>query len=390
MKNNYNFTLRTITAMILILSAFILLSGDARAETWKEYLKKAQDARNKDIRDIVTVKSFLMKAMDAAGDANDCDGLYQVAQMYNKIDSNQDAVRCLNKAADVAESKKDVGSLIKISDFLRTLMKHSEALSCVRDAEKIAEDSQNKTLMMNVGSAYLRLGDNNRAESCKRKAEEFSGQSKVTPKGSRDNPYSAEIQNLKSGARELISQNRKENAAESLKKAMDLAEKSKDAAELKEIGSIFKSAGNSKYSGRCYELAGQIEKSEKAATAPIPGTESKTNKSVIKGTWQTEFTEGNKYLSEGNKTKAFSKFNSAMGLAEAAKDCDGLISIGDSYLNAGNRPKAHACYSKAKTAASEKKDPAALRVIASKFTSLNDRNTAAQCIKKAEYFEKRK
>ena len=406
MKDQNNFGIRTMTAIVLILSAFILFCTDAHAETWKDYLDMAKKAKSKDHRDVVTVKSLLLKAMDAAGNTNDCDGLYQVAEMYNKIDSNQDAVRCLNKAADVAENKKDAKSLIKISDFLRTLMKHNEALNCVRSAERIAEDNQDKTLMMNISSAYLRLGDNNKAESCRRKAEGFSGQSHITPKGSRDNPYSARIQSLKSGAQQLISQNRKENAIESLREAMSLAEKSKDSAELREIGSIFKSAGSSKYAEKCNELAVRIERSAKAtpvpvikattsptaktATTPAGKSELKSKKSVTGDSWQTEFSAGNQYLAEGKKSKAFDKFNSATGLAEAAKDWDGLVSIGDVFLNAGKKSKAYSCYMKAKAAASAKKDPKGLRLIASKFNSLKDKNAANQCIKKAEYFEKRK
>lgn len=373
---------RTIITIVLTISVVAFFYNNVRAETWKDYIKKANEARNKDKRDTMTIKSWLQKAESAAAEAEDGAGMYQVAQMYNRIDCNQEAVSCLSKAADIAESKKDGNSLLSISDFLRKLMQHREAASCVRAAERIAEDTKNKGLMASVGSAYLRLGDNSSAESCRRKAEGFSDDSDSAIKYK----YSSDIRFLKTNARSMIKQDRIEDAEESLKKAFSLAEKLRDPKELREIGDLFKSINNKQYADKCFGLANSVEQSTKAATTQGKTSHPKVTSPVT--TWQDEYTEGMKFISQGDKTKGYTHLETSMNLADGQKDYNALMKIGDVFKNAGNRSKAFTCYMKAKTAASTKKDPAALRAIAARFNSINAKNTADQCIRNAQTLEK--
>ena len=232
--------------LLLLLITFLLsifsVYSDAYAETWKNYLDEAKKVRNKDSRDTMRIKSLLQKAASMAKDDRDWDGLYQVANMYNRIDSNRDAAKCLNEAAEIAGDKKNVDGLLKIADYLKKLLQTGEAQNCVRSAERIADEKQDRKLMLKVSDAYLRIGDNNRASSCKRKAEGF------TSSGSRDwKSYVDEAHRYKR-------LNRKYDAIKALSKAENLAGNDKKAWIT--IGDAYIALGENSRGYKCRKMAG--------------------------------------------------------------------------------------------------------------------------------------
>ncbi|MCE1245754.1 MAG: hypothetical protein LWY06_03825 [Firmicutes bacterium] len=383
------------------------------AETYKDYLQKAQDAYSKDRRDTSTIRSYIQKAASQAANDRSWQGLYESAYWYGKVDSNSDAESCLNKAAGIAESAESIEGLLKISDFYLRILQNREAERCIKAAERIAVKKQDANAMNAISRQYYRVGNNSQAERCIEAAGKMkAGSSYNSGSGSsygsntsssgssgtqeKYNVYgsapstgkqaSTEAMILVDQALDFFRMNRVNDAASTLKKAEFTAQRQKDAAGMKYVASAYKKLGFTDRAVECERAALNME--------PAGGIKSGANKPetrimLTNPGWKTELDNAGKLLKENHRGQAFDAMSRAKQNAIDSKSVSGLISTGDYYNYAGGRSEASGCYIKAKELALTAKDSASLRLLADKFRQLGNTGTADQCLKAAQDLEKK-